>query len=163
MVSMEEAKDSHPSRLIDRSAAWARSVNTCASFRPNLRFVAVACLAYLNTYRYVLARLFPSPLSPQLARIAAYTRRRYVRACVFERARRTRGLRAEWPFFSKFRIYDGSRVCGKSLIWKSVFFFVDPLPFSLINRYSRESKETKEENKDVLNRNYEGTNYTLSS
>lgn len=87
MVSMEEAKDSHPdsSRLIDRSAAWARSVNTCASFRPNLRFVAVACLAYLNTYRYVLARLFPSPLSPQLARIAAYIRRRYVRACVLIR------------------------------------------------------------------------------
>lgn len=87
MVSMEEAKDSHPdsSRLIDRSAAWARSVNTCASFRPNLRLVAVACLAYLNTYRYVLARLFPSPLSPQLARIAAYIRRRYVRACVLIR------------------------------------------------------------------------------
>lgn len=139
MVSMEEAKDSHPdsSRLIDRSAAWARSVNTCASFRPNLRFVAVACLAYLNTYRYVLARLFPSPLSPQLARIAAYIRRRYVRACVLIRtstaySRETRP--ASRVAFSKFRIYDGSRVCGKSLIWKSVFFFVDPLPFSLINR-----------------------------
>lgn len=127
IVSIEEAKDSRrapfpdSSRLIDRSALAARlrgPVNTCASFRPNLRFIAVAWLPSCLS-RYVSLRTctrVPPPSSPlpaaQLACTAALIldERTKIRTRMRVNSNEHSGeTRVEWPLVSKFRIYDGSR------------------------------------------------------